>query len=218
MKKKQKIGIFLCCFSFFILYPSQVKAEYFTNHMDWTSYCMQARDVQIADSERKKWIAEGTLDDNLVERSELFTNCFHASDTTQYWTKYTGDYFVDTGQLQVFQFPEGKSSVDVPVTFYLDKNDKGWNYITVTVKIMADDSTYRNSDEKSGQKYSNGNETYKLSEKIRKYVKPFVIWILMGIIALISYGASLYSDYRVLKRYKEKKMEWEREHGYGNDC
>lgn len=218
MKKKQKIGIFLCCFSFFILYPSQVEAEYFTHHTDWTSYCMQARDAEITDSEKKKWIAEGILDDKLVERSELFTNNFHESDVTQYWTKYTGHYFVDTGQLKAFQLTEGESAVDIPVTFYLDENDKGWNYITVTVKIMADDGTYGNGDEKKDQKYSDRTEILKFSDKIRKYVKPFCIWIFMGIIALISYGASLYSDYKVLKRYKQMKKEWEGEHGYGNDC
>ncbi|MDD2970435.1 MAG: hypothetical protein PHT21_12850 [Lachnospiraceae bacterium] len=207
MKRKQRIGIFLCCFSFFILYPVQVQAEYFTHHTDWTSYCMQARDVQITDRERKEWISEGTLDDNLVKRSELFTNRFHASDDTQYWTKYTGKYFVDTSQLEAFQFPKGENVCDVSVTFYLDEEDKGWNYITVMVRIVADESTYQNKDEKSSQTSFNKKETHQFSKETKKYVKPFMIWNLMGIIALISYGASLYSDFKVLKRYKEKKME-----------
>lgn len=117
--EKRKWLLFLTCVLLTLCIPSKVRAEYYENHVDRGNYCMQAKDVRITDAQRKAWLEEGILAKKLLEKSGVFTNQFHPSDSTKYWVEYDGSYEVDMQALEQLNIQD-KNVKAVPVIFYLD--------------------------------------------------------------------------------------------------
>lgn len=223
-----------CIFSLFCL-PSQVKADYYENHTDKGDFCMQAKDVSITDAQRIAWLSDGTLQERLLEKSGLFTNQFHPSDSTRYWTEYDGDYEIDIQALKGLEIPEGKEAKSVSVTFYLNGEED--IFITIDVEVRGLGETMQNSkrEDASGTAYTDdikqdegnsiisgttGYDKEKQSSKrdpmksadanrTQKEGRHLFFWLVMIILALLGYGCSLYSDFKVLRKYKRKLKERE---------
>lgn len=194
---------------------------------------MQANAVQISDHDRKQWMSDGTLRERLVEMSELNVSQFHASNSTQYWSRYEGKYDADISQIETYTFTEGETSADISATIYIDAQDKEWNYIVIGVRIMADETTFKdkiNSNSpglpKRASEAAENNEerAMKDTEKSGEFKptglkgketgsgKMYPVWFAIAGIASAGFGCSLYSDFKVLRRYRQKKKEWEEGH------
>lgn len=230
--EKRKWLLFLTCVLLSLCIPSKVRAEYYENHVDRGNYCMQAKDVRITDAQRKAWLEKGILAKKLLEKSGVFTNQFHPSDSTKYWVEYDGSYEVDMQALEQLNIQD-KNIKAVPVIFYLDGEED--IYITIHVEVVAsgqelpeiktgvtsagmkgdtgqnieEQSSITNIEKSKGQ----GNRRSELLTK-KEYTQLkegyfFLIWLLMTLVALLGYGCSLYSDFKVLKKYKKKLKERE---------
>lgn len=235
---KKKHLLLLGCILLSVAFPNRVRADYYENHVDRGDYCMQAKDVCITDAQRAAWLADGTLKEKLQEKSGVFANQFHPSDSTRYWSEYEGSYEVDIEALKDLELQDGKASEIVPVTFYLVQGEG--TFITIQVEVIAPEQTRTDgkgaalttppddNGKKDGKLNPDGNtenetgrrqailsssgsthsgDTY--GQVVKKEGRLFLIWLVMTILAMLGYGGSLYSDFKVLRKYKQKREERE---------
>lgn len=201
---KKKHLVLLSCILLFLSFPYQVRAEYYENHVDRGNYCMQARNVRITEEQRIAWLKDGTLQERIIEKSGVFTNCFHPSDSTKYWTEYDGDYEVD---MQALMHMDTKSKAMVPVTFYL--TGKKQISITINVEVTASEVTAHRKKETGVTIQTDTAGRQELD--VQKQWRLLLIGLTLTILAILGFGNSLYSDFRVLKKYRQKQQEGEKE-------
>ncbi|SHK87134.1 hypothetical protein [Hespellia stercorisuis] len=202
MGKKKQLLIPVCIL-FLLCIPSQVRADYFENHVDRGDYCMQAKDIRITDAQRKNWMHAGTLQEKLLELSGVFVNQFHPSDSTQYWTEYDGSIEVDMQALEGLQMQDGNPSKTVPVVFYIEGNEDV--SITIHVEVTASEQQSTNSTGESdvSENIPRKNKEQNGTSGTDRTRTGF--WLFITIVSVMGYGYSLHSDFKVLRKYKRLK-------------
>lgn len=235
---KKKWLLVMACILLSICFPNRVRAEYYENHVDRGDYCMQAKDVRITEAQRQAWIKDGTLQEKIQELSGVFVNQFHPSDSTRYWTAYDGGYEADLQALEELKLAKEKTAEIVRITFYLTENSGIFITIHVMVlsseqeipsqeeageavqmdntgqkekELLSDEITEYEKEKGKSVSTEPGNINPKsgLKHDIQKEGYLYLVWLIMTIMALLGYGNSLYSDFKVLKKYKRKLEERE---------
>lgn len=249
MRKKKRF-IFFTCILLSVCFSSPVHAEYYENHVDRGDYCMQAKDICITDTQMETWLKDGILQEKLLEMSRIFTNQFHPSDSTRYWTEYTGDYEMDIKALEHLEIPVGKTEKIVPINIHLLEKES--IYVTVHVKVMGtkqglpeqkNENTVGSMDEDDThgrEKELHAADSIEDAEEVQEKQQPsaeaeiispknkegpakdreshmFYVWLLMTFLALFGYGRGLYSDFKVLKKYKKKLEQREERQLYDDN-
>lgn len=198
------------CISLVFSMQIQVRAEYYDHHIDVGDYCIQAKDVQITDTQRQLWMEKGTLQENILKKSGIIINKFHPSDSTNYWTTYKGGYDVDIHALEEMTLQEPSKTVQVTLFLEDEKDAK----ITVDIEVLPDgdelnvkkDGTFQKGQEPLPDAGGLGT---KAENDLQREEYQFWVWVFLTSVATIGFGYSLYSDFKVLRKYHRKKQEIE---------
>lgn len=185
---------------------------------------MQAKDVRITEAERKAWIKDGILQEKILEKSGLFVNQFHPGDAARYWTAYEGGYQADIQALEALHIQEGHCLETVPVTFYLKNQDS--ISVTINVEVSSTDQEQETEEVQenklpepgetgdAGKQQTVSKESGKAASDrgktdTRKAERVVLFWVYMAVLALLGFGCSLYSDFKVLRKYRQKRKKRE---------
>ena len=197
--KKKGIGMAVACILGITLAGAGIaKADYYEHHIDWQGYCMQAKDVTVTEEQKEEWVQDGVIEEKFTEESQLLTREFRESNWKEPWLTYEGTYYVDIGELNAMRLEAGETSKETSVTFYIDENDKDKNYISVNVKLISEAGESGSKGEAESEKIL-GGIALTSSNVLNMFTAANIV---LTMTALAGFSISIYSDFKVLYRYK----------------
>lgn len=212
-KKIHLLLILLCVFS--LSENKTVYAAYFDHHVDWKEYCMQVKDITMKTGELSYYLEQGSLEEYLLEKSEISIMHFYPDKETEAWVRYQGKLYAESEvEYEKLQTSGGEAEI----TVYLDKDRKQQNYISFILTVTPGEYSKEEAAVDSTLVQSENDQTdiNESTQSKRKNSIGFteiggngfknggILILLINGILLLGVAGTVYSDFRVLNHYKRK--------------
>lgn len=135
MMRRKKIFLFLLVFLTLFLQSIRIDAnEYYDNHRDWNDYCMRARNVNISKNEFLELQNNGTLYQEITNRSQIVIKKIKGNLKYENLENYQKNIFLQINDIEKVKLVE--DTLFLTGIFYIDDSDISENYLNITIIVQ----------------------------------------------------------------------------------